>query len=107
MKKLMYVIGLGLISGSLWASCMGPFCWDDQGAYVAGTIQDGNGSGIPSLTAAQVAAAKPRAVGQEVWCSNCTSFNGGIGMPCISTETTTSNNAYIAESSGTAVSACK
>jgi hypothetical protein len=106
MKKVL-VIGLLFVAGVAGASCMGPYCWDDQGAYMAGTIQDGNGSGLPNLTAAQVLAAKPRALGQEVWCTNCGAFNGGAGMVCVSTETTTSSNAYIAESSGTAVTACK
>jgi len=88
MKKLMFAIGLGLISGSLWASCMGPFCWDDRGAYVAGVVQDGNGSGLPSKTASQISTTAPTAAGQEIYCSNCVN-----GLVCISTGTGTA--AYV------------
>lgn len=97
MKKMYIVLGLAAIAGSVYAACMGPFCYDDRGAYVAGTIQDGNGSGMPSLTVAQEQSACPRAAGQEIFCSNC-SANGGLGTVCISTGTTcvgTNNFDYV------------
>lgn len=105
MKKFIIAVGLGLMAGSLYAACNGPFCWDDQGAYVGGTINDGNGTGTAIKTRAQIQAATPRAAGQEVWCTDCNSFNGGTGMLCISTGTTVYG--YMAVSTATAVSGCK
>jgi hypothetical protein len=82
MKKLVILCSVMLMSGLANASCMGPICWDDQGLYLAGTIMDGNGTGTPSMTAAQINAASPRAAGQEIYCSNCTQ-----AKICVSTGT--------------------
>lgn len=48
MKKLLIAVGLGLLSGSLWAACHGPFCYDDSGTSsisgnvaIAGTLTIG------------------------------------------------------------------
>lgn len=87
-KKSVIAVGIGLISGSLYAACMGPFCWDDQGAYIGGTIVDGNGTGTPSLTKALMNAATPRATGQEIFCSDCTT-----AALCVSSGT--SRGAYV------------
>ncbi len=38
MKKLLIAAGLGLISGSLYAACMGPYCYDDTGASINAAI---------------------------------------------------------------------
>lgn len=95
MKKLMYAIGLGLISGSVWASCMGPFCWDDRGAYIGtAAIVDGNGTGMPSQTISAINADVPRVVGQQVFCNNCAS-NGGAGTVCVSTATAAQGFDYV------------
>lgn len=104
MKKLLIAVGLGLLAGSLYAACNGPFCWDDTGAYIGGVLNDGNGGGTPNLTSAQVTGACPRAKGQEVFCTNC-SFNSGVGVLCISTGTTcngaASNYDYITSTGST------
>lgn len=71
MKKLFLAVGLGLISGSLWASCTGPFCYDDTGASVNGNLMDGNGYVIPTQTKATILAASPKVKGQVVMCSDC------------------------------------
>lgn len=102
MKKLMFAIGLGLMSGSVWASCMGPFCWDDRGAYVNGVVKDGNGDAHPSKTKAQIATSTPTVVGQVVYCSDCAAA-GGAGTLCISTATTggIGGGSYFVLSTGT------
>lgn len=111
MRKLVYAIGLGLILGSsarlVQAACVlgGAFCADDTGQYVGGILQDGNGSGLPSRTVAQLQATTPRVAGQEVWCSNCNSINGGAGAICVSTGTTLYG--YMIISSATATGSCK
>lgn len=71
MKKFVMVIGFGLMAGSLYAACMGPFCWDDRGASVGGVLQDGNGSALPSKTRSQISLNAPTIAGQEVYCSDC------------------------------------
>lgn len=98
MKKLMFAVGLGLISGSLYAACMGPFCWDDQGAYIGGVIQDGNGQGVPTHTGLYIDTTVPRATAQEVVCSSCAS--NGTNSLCISTATTIHGYVFVA-STGT------
>lgn len=104
MKKLMFAVSLGLISGSLYAACLGPFCYDDQGAYIGGTINDGNGVGVPSATAVVISSMTPRSKGQVIFCNNCTNANAGKGVLCVSTGTT--QGAYVAVSSGTTVTNC-
>lgn len=94
MKKLMFAIGLGLISGSLWASCIGPFCWDDTGAAIYTQRQDGNGFGVPSVAIATINTAVPKQVGQQVFCNNCTA-NGGLGTVCVSTSTASQGFNYV------------
>ena len=69
MKKLMFAVGLGLISGSLWAACMGPYCYDDKGAQVAG------GLGIAGLTKANLATTAPAYTEQMINCTDCTRSN--------------------------------
>lgn len=106
MKKLMLIVGLSLLgSGLSQAACVGPFCWDDTGASVAGSVENGNGDALPQITKAQALTFKPDVKGQEVWCTDCNKFNGGLGMPCIATATVVAS--YIAVASGTAVTVCQ
>ncbi len=105
MKKLLIVVGLALVAGSVYASCMGPFCFDDTGAYIVGILSDGNGSGTINLTVSQINTAAPRAKGQKVFCTNCQTFNTFLGGLCLSTGTVAGSYAQI--SSATAVSACR
>lgn len=70
---MLMAIGLGLISGSLYAACSGPFCYDDTGASIGGNLYDGNGATMPAATKAVILAAAPKAVGQLVRCSDCAS----------------------------------
>ncbi len=106
MKKMfMFVVALSLTASGAWAGCMGPFCYDDTGAYIAGTLNDGNGAGTPNMTKAQVLLATPRAKGQEIFCTNCTNFNSTLGFLCVSTGTAIAS--YAAISSATAVTACQ
>lgn len=93
MKKLLVILGLGLISGSLYAACTGPFCYDDTGASVNGNLMDGNGYVMPSATKAVILAAAPKAKGQLVMCTDC-AFAQTI---CISTSALASpaTNQYV------------
>ena len=107
MKKLMLMVGAVLISGSLYAACFGPFCYDDQGAYIGGAIQDGNGSGIPVLSSTSINAIKPRATGQEVMCNTCVNNPADAVNKmavCISTGTAAIGS-YVMQSSASVV--CK
>lgn len=105
MKKFVAVVGLLAMSSSLWAACFGPFCWDDKGAYVVGSLENGNGDALPQKTKAQTVADAPDVKGQMVFCTDCVAFNDGKGMPCVSTGTAA--GAYIAISTGAALTQCK
>jgi hypothetical protein len=66
------------------------------------------GPPISVMTLTQVAASTPTYVGQVVACSNCGTANGSLGTLCISTETSTANNAFIlAASTQTTTATCK
>ncbi len=104
MKKIMYIVGLGLLSGSLWAACMGPFCYDDTGASIAGLPVNGNGVGVPSVSSTTLNAITPY-IGQMAFCNNCVNFNGSKGGLCVSTGTAVGS--MIAVSSATALTVCK
>lgn len=83
MKKLMFAVGISLITaGSAMAACMGPFCWDENGAYINGLLSDGKGTGLMSFTLAQMNAQAPTAVGQIIFVSDATQHK-----LCVSTGT--------------------
>lgn len=96
MKKLMFAIGLGLISGSVYAACMGPFCYDDQGAYIGGLINDGNGAAVPVASSTTINTVAPRAVGQEIYCNTCIN-NGSTSKieMCVSTGTNVASYVFV------------
>jgi len=75
MKKLMFAIGLGLISGSLYAACMGDtaLCYQDGKVTINGvSLFDGNGVTMPVKTTAQINTSTATAVSQTIRCSDCT-----------------------------------
>lgn len=80
MKKLLIAVGLGLISGSLWAACMGPYCYDDSGAAINANVA------MQSYTVTQLSTLSFRSAGVEVFCSNC-GGGGNAGTVCVSTGT--------------------
>lgn len=104
MKKLVLGLMLAGLTSVAQASCIGPVCWDDQGLYLAGTIMDGNGAGMPVDTSANINLRVPRAKGQEIFCTDC-QFNLSRGTVCVSTGTGV--GAYVAISSATATTACR
>lgn len=106
MKKLMFV-GLLFVAGIAKAACLGSssFCWDETGSYVAGAINNGNGSALPQVAKASIKTTIPNAKGQEIWCPDCTNFNASLGETCVSTSTAAGG--YMAISSATAVTACQ
>ena len=62
MKKL--VIGLMFMAGVAGASCMGPFCWDESGASVKGTLSvPTSGIHITSTETITVGVSTPTAAG--------------------------------------------
>lgn len=77
MKKVLYVLGLGLISGSLYAACFGPFCYTDTGASINAN------TALQSYTLA-VATSTAFPIGTQVFVSNAAG-GGGAGTVCVST----------------------
>lgn len=66
MKKLMLAIGLGLISGSVYAACFGPVCYDDSGLYIM------TAPGLPSVTVAQMNQLEGGYTGRIIYVSDAT-----------------------------------
>ncbi len=73
MKKALFLVAA--LGGFVYASCAGPYCWDDNGAQVNG------GLGIAAIPSATVRTTTPNYVGQMIECSDC-----GVRL-CISTAT--------------------
>ena len=71
MKKLLIAFGAGLIAASVYASCVGPYCYDERGAQIS------TGVGIGQHAAADFPTLNPSYAGQMVMCNNCT--DGGVG----------------------------
>jgi len=94
MKKLMFAIGLGLISGSVYASCLGPYCYDESGATINATTSHSGAMGLPNETAANIRAKTPSATGQMWYCTDCNTLNGGF--LCVSTGTTVAAYSLVA-----------
>lgn len=86
MKKLMFAIGLGLISGSVYAACLGgdALCYGDGKVTINSLLYvDGNGVMGVKKTVAQINASTATYAGQKVICTDCTvAYN-----TCISTST--------------------
>ncbi len=99
-KNTLIALAMGLSLGSaVYASCMGPFCWDDRGAYINGRVSDGSGDGLLSLTLAQMTATTPTATGQIIYVSD-----GATSRVCVSSGT--GRGAYVvAVATGTFTSA--
>lgn len=78
MKKLFIATGMGLIAGSLWASSVGPYGYDEKGAVIS------SGLGIAGVTVAQMNALAPAYTGEMIYITNATQ-----SQVCISTGTGT------------------
>ncbi len=63
-KKLL--VGLLFAAGVAGAACIGPFCWDENGAYVNGLTVDGTGHEITSMTLATMNSTSPRKAGMLI-----------------------------------------
>jgi|ERR1051326_6140261 hypothetical protein len=99
MKKLMYTIGLGLLSGSLWAACMGPYCYDDRGATIGGLVADGNGVANPIKSSTTIAGITPTVAGQLILCNTC--VNAGRDKMGVCVSTAANNTSWVLVSSTT------
>lgn len=92
MKKLVIALALLVGATSVYASCFGPICWDDQGIYLNTTTFIAGDIGLPSYTKAQLVLKTPRAAGMFVRCSDCVK-NVATGVSnsnvCLSTGTGT------------------
>lgn len=87
MKKALFVIGGILLTGSLYAACVGPFCWDDTGASVEGFRIDGNGQVQTVLSSTTIAGLANVKIGQEVVCNTCVNAGTNSYGVCIATST--------------------
>lgn len=102
------LIGLLFVAGNAKAACVlgTALCADDRGnVSIAGFLQNGNGSALPSVKKANINTTTPNVVGMEIFCPDCTNFNGALGQICVSTASTPGG--YMAVSSATAVTACQ
>ena len=99
MKKLVIAAASLLLAGGLWAACMGPFCWDDTGASVAGLRADGNGLAMPVMSSTTINGIKPVGTGQEILCNTCS--NAGSSQFGVCIDTATNAGAWVLLSSTT------
>ena len=104
MKKLMFAIGLGLISGSVYAATIGCMTYDDSGCTIAGFLHNGNGQGMPVLSSTSIAGLTPY-IGQTLICNTCANVSGSYAL-CIATATTGSSK-FIVSGSTNGVVVCK
>lgn len=95
MKKLI-IVGLMFVSGALYASCVGPYCYNDTGAQVPTSTGP---MGLNSKTTAQLGTLIPSAAGQLVYCSDCGS--SGFHRVCVSSGTGPGAWIEVAAASGT------
>lgn len=90
MKKFIAPALVLLATTGLYAACIGPFCYDDQGAYINSTLTVGNMThtqpdGLLSKTLAQMNLLAPTAAGQLIYVSDavqsrvCVSSGTGAG----------------------------
>lgn len=86
-RILFFILGLTLLAG-WWRLCLAASGYQAQNlGYV--------NLNISSMTAAAIAATTPTAVGNLQWCYNCGANGSGVGTLCVSTETTTAQNAFV------------
>lgn len=87
MKKLMFAVGLGLISGNLWAACVGPYCYDDTGAAIRASVGfQGDPYFTHTHTVAAINASTATYQYQMEICTDCVQ-----SLMCLSTGTTNCN----------------
>ncbi len=100
MKKLVIAVSLGLISGSLWAACVGPYCYDgsDNGS-MNGVISSQSGPVVLSSTTINVTTA-PRA-GTIVGCNTCVAYTGSTSSFHICISTAANSTSWVFFSSDT------
>lgn len=95
MKKMLAVMGMVLLTGSLYAANFGPFSYDDVGSYINGNQV--TGKIVASSTT--INATTPSIVGQSAVCNTCTYDPGSLYAECLSTAT--SKGAWVIASSTT------
>ena len=108
MKRLMLVLGLGLISGSVYAACVGPYCWDDTGATVNGYSLTANGFDVPVLSSTSISQITGGRVGRLVICNTCNAAvpNNGYAM-CVATSSANGIGSYIILNSTGGTTICR
>lgn len=77
------LIGSLFLSSTLYAACVGPFCWDDVQAYVNGFVVRGEGVQIPGKTKAAITTSTAPYTNLLVVCTDCATAN----VICVSTST--------------------
>lgn len=86
MRRMLMLLGAMALAGGAYAACTGPYCYDDQGAYVTSQSLYVNTlkAGLESATTTQMAAKAPNYTAQLLYCSaGCVN----AGTVCISTGT--------------------
>src|SRR5579871_3234143 len=100
MKKVMYAALIAsAVAVGAYAACMGPFCYDDTGATVAGLRVDGNGMGMPSASSTTINGISPKVVGQEIVCTTC--VNAGTNRYGVCVDTAANSGGWVMISSTT------
>ena len=93
MKKMFVILGLGLLSGALWAANFGPFVYDDKGAGISGIGPlNGRGYVLPSASSTTIAGNVSDSYGQMIACTTCANGQDGKNAVCESTKTADSNS---------------
>lgn len=83
---LMSLVVLVGLSGAAYSACYGPFCYDDTGVSIKGTVASEGAIGLPSKTKAQLLTETPRDINYLFGCSDC-SVGTGWDNICVSTGT--------------------
>lgn len=65
------VIALLVNVGIGYAACMGPYCWDERGAYITSSVDLSGGLMLSSNTISGLEATTPTRTGQLYNCSDC------------------------------------
>lgn len=97
MKRLVgSIFGLMLLSGIGYAACVGPYCWDESGAYVNGKTNVGGPSAPGMYSSSEIRSLSVSTTGfYVIACHNCARNN-----ICFSTGTTPGSFVIIGSTGG-------
>lgn len=99
MKRKFMALGMLFITGSLYAACFGPYCYDDKSAYIYNQVVNGRGAGMPTASSTTINASVADQSGQEILCTTC--VNAGQQQQGVCVSTAASSSAWVLISSTT------